>query len=305
MRVFITGASGWIGSKIVSELLSTGHTVLGLARSDESAKALTAAGADVHRGSLEDLDSLRSGAAAAADGVIHCGMTHDFSDMAKMCATDRAAIEAMGTVLAGTNKPFIISAGTALLPYDRLVTEKDAYDHSGFKVHRGPSETLALSFAAKGVRVALIRLPPTVHGEGDKGFVANIIGIAKAKGVSAYVGDGANVWPAVHRVDAAHVYCLALEKAPAGSIFHAVQDQGVPMKEIATIIGKHLSVPVVSKTPEEANAHFGWVAGFLQVNNPTSSAITQQQLGWKPTQPTLLEDLDQEYYYQNSSKYAH
>ena len=292
MRVFVTGASGWVGSAVVRELITAGHKVTGLARTDASAAALSAAGAEVHRGSLEDADSLRSGA-VAADGVIHCGFNHDFSKFLANCAMDRTAIDVIGTALIGTKRPFVVTSATGQAPSNRLITEADAADANK---PRAQSESSALSFASRGVRVSVIRLPASVHGEGDHAFVPELVNIARSKKVAAYVGEGRNVWPSVHRNDAARLFRMVLESGTAGSVYHAVGEQGVPMRDIASLIGRRLNVPVVSKSAEEAADHFGWIARFVSMDNPTSSAETQKQLGWTPTQPTLLTDMDQYYF---------
>jgi nucleoside-diphosphate-sugar epimerase len=290
MRVFVTGATGFIGSAIVPELIRAGHKVLGLARSDAAAQSLAAAGAEAHRGDLEDLDSLRH-AAAEVDGVIHCGFIHDFSNFAANCEIDRRAIEAMGAALVGTDRPLIITSGTALLSPGRLATEDDA-PPAGSPVPRIASEQAAMAVAAQGVRTAVVRLPPSVHGKGDHGFVPMLIAVARAKGVSAYVGDGTNHWPAVHRLDAAVLYRLILENSGAGLRFHGNAEAGVPFREIAAAIGRGLKLPVVSKTKEEAADHFGWFAHFAGIDNRASSAKTQAMLGWQPTQVGLIADLD-------------
>lgn len=296
MRVFVTGATGFIGSEIVKELLGVGHKVLGLARSDSSAKALVEAGVDVHRGDLEDLDSLRAGA-KECDGVIHTGFIHDFSRFKEVCETDRAAIEAIGSALAGSDRSFITTSGTALVSQDSPATE-DVMPASGAHAHpRVASEEAADAVAAMGIRVSVIRLSPSVHGNGDKGFVPMLIDIARQKGVSAYIGDGLNNWNAVHKLDAARVYRLALEKAVKGVRFHAVADEKVEFKKIAESIGKRLNIPVVSISPEEAGAHFGWFAGFAGLNCPASSKLTQAQLGWTPTHPSLLADMEHGTYF--------
>lgn len=291
MRVFVTGATGFIGSAIVSELLDAGHQVTGLARSDAAAASLTATGAAVHRGDLDDLDSLRSGA-AAADGVIHTAFIHDFAAYAGAAATDRRAIAAIGESLAGSHRPFVVTAGTAGLTPGRLATERDEPD----PVAPRQSDGTAMAFAARGVRVSVLRLPPSVHGEGDHGFVPALIGITRNKGISAYPGEGANRWPAVHRYDAARLYRLALESAPAGTRLHAVAEEGVPVREIAEAIGRHLGLPVTGLSSEEADGHFDWLARFFSVDNPTSSAWTRGEFGWEPVGPTLIEDLDGHYF---------
>eukprot|EP00271_Cylindrocystis_brebissonii_P013187 TRINITY_DN3281_c0_g1_i1.p1 TRINITY_DN3281_c0_g1~~TRINITY_DN3281_c0_g1_i1.p1 ORF type:complete len:309 (+),score=55.97 TRINITY_DN3281_c0_g1_i1:100-1026(+) len=298
MRVFLTGASGFVGSAVVKELLSSGHQVVALARSDASAKALLDAGAEVHRGDLKNLESLKSGA-AASDGVIHCAFIHDFNNFMDSCTTDRLAIEALGEALAGSNKPLIVTCGSAAVPPGMLATENTPADPAGLAAPRVPSEELALSLAARGIRSAVIRLPPTVHGEGDHGFVPALINIARGKGAAAYINDGANRWPAVHRSDAAQLYRLVLEKGEAGKRYHAIAEEGIPFKQFTELIGRKLNVPVVSKAfGEEAAAHFGFLGYFAATDNWVSSALTQEQLGWKPTGLSLMEDLDQPYYFE-------
>jgi nucleoside-diphosphate-sugar epimerase len=294
MRVFVTGASGFVGSAVVAELIAAGHQVLGLVRSDTSAKSVVAAGAQVHRGDLQDLESLRSGA-TATDAVIHTAFIHDFSKFAENCEIDRRAIEALGAALAGSNRPLIVTSGTGLLTPGRLATE-DTVRPTGSAIPR-VSEQAGLSLVSQGVRVSAMRLPPTVHGDGDHGFVPILIGLARDKGAAAYVDDGNNRWPAVHRLDAAQLYRLVLEKGTAGAVYHAVAEQGVPFREIAGVIGRRLSVPAVSKTPEEAAQHFGWFAHFAAMDNPSSSAKTQEQMGWRPIQPGLISDLDHPRYF--------
>ncbi|SEC25841.1 Nucleoside-diphosphate-sugar epimerase [Paenibacillus sp. GP183] len=297
MRVFVTGATGFIGSAVVRELIDAGHQVVGLARSDNAAASLTATGAAVHRGALDDLDSLRDGA-AAADGVIHLAFKHDFSDYAGAVAADLRAVETIGAALEGSGKPFVITSGTLMLafvlPPGRLGTEEVAVDAA---VPRGASENATIALAERGVRSSVVRLAPSVHGEGDKGFVQRLIDIARDKGVSAYIGDGSNRWPAVHRLDAARLFRLALEAAPAGSRLHGVGDEGVPFSDIAGVIGRHLNLPVVGISREEADAHFGFLGAFASADNPTSSALTQERLGWRPLHPALIPDLEQGHYF--------
>jgi nucleoside-diphosphate-sugar epimerase len=308
MRVFVTGASGWIGSAVVPELIDAGHEVTGLARSDASAAALTAAGAQVHRGTLDDLDSLL-GAAAASDGVIHLAFKHDIAfsgDFQGAADADRRAVETFGEALAGSGRPFLIASGTLGVAVGRVATERDGHDAdpalaawgAGPQTRQATAE-LALSLASRGVRSSVVRLPPTNHGEGDNGFMATLVGIARDKGVSGYIGDGSNRWPAVHRLDSAHLFRLALEQAPAGSTLHAVADEGVPIRAVAEVIGRHLDVPVVSVPPEQAAEHFSWLGGFIGADSPASSALTRELLGWQPTQPGLIEDLDKGHYFHN------
>lgn len=293
MRVFVTGATGFVGSAVVQELIGAGHQVLGLARNDANAQALAEAGAEVHRGDLEDLDSLRSGA-KQSEGVIHCGFIHDFARFAEVCAVDRNAIEALGSALEGTNRPLIVTSGVALLSPGQLATE-DTLVPSDAPFPR-VSEQTGLAFVAKGVRAMTIRLSPSVHGAGDHGFVPIVMGLAREKGVSPYAGDGQNRWPGVHRVDAARLYRLALEKGVAGGRYHGVAEHGVPVKDIAEVIGRRLNLPVVSLTPEQAAEHFGWFAMFAAIDCPTSSAKTQAELGWTPTQLGLLADMEAHYF---------
>jgi len=294
MRVFVTGATGFIGSAVVQELIGAGHEVLGLARSQQSAKLLADAGAQVHYGDLQDLESLKVGV-AQADGVIHTGFIHDFTKFAAMCEVDRCAIEAMGEALVGTNKPFIVTSGTALVS-GKLAVESDVRPTDSPNPRQ--TEEAADAVAAKGVRVAVVRLPPSVHGEGDHGFVPILINLARQKGVVVYAGDGSNVWPAVHRFDAAKLFRLALEKnAEGGTRYHGVAERGIPFKTIAEVIGKHLNVAVESKSNEEAAAYFEWFAHFAALNNPSSSQQTREQLGWEPVNIGLIEDIDNDYYF--------
>ena len=298
MRVFVTGATGFVGSAVVQELINAGHQVIGLARSDAAAKSLGVVGVQVHRGDLGDLDTLRSGA-ASSDGVIHTGFIHDFSRFKEVCETDRRAIEALGSALAGSNRRLITTSGIGILPPGRLVTE-ETMPASGPTSHpRAASEQAADSVAARGAHVSVVRLPPSVHGDGDHGFLPTLIKIARDKGLSVYAGDGLTRWPAVHRLDAAPLFRLALEKAPAAETrFHGVAEEGVAFREIADVIGKRLNVPVVSKSPEEAAQHFGWFAHFAAMNVPASSQRTRELLGWQPMQPGLISDLDRQRYFE-------
>ncbi|MFI6340655.1 SDR family oxidoreductase [Streptomyces sp. NPDC050535] len=306
MRVFMTGASGWIGSAVVPELIGAGHQVTGLARSDASAAALVAAGAEVRRGDLDDLDGLRE-AAAASDGVIHLAFKHDIAfsgGFQEAAEADRRAVETFGEALAGTDRPFLMASGTLGLAPGQVATEEDGHDSAAVAAAWGEGPRIrfataesALSFAARGVRSSVVRLPPTNHGEGDNGFMTALVGIAREKGVSGYIGDGSNRWPAVHRLDTAHLIALALDKAAPGSTLHSVADEGVPIRDIAEVIGRHLDVPVVSVSAEDAAGHFTWLSGFLGVDSPVSSARTREALGWHPTQPGLLEDLDKGHYF--------
>jgi nucleoside-diphosphate-sugar epimerase len=294
MRVFVTGATGFIGSAIVRELVGAGHRVLGLVRSDTGAASLEAAGAEAHRGSLEDLESLRRGA-AAVDGVIHTAFIHDFTKFKENCETDRRAIAALGDALAGSERPLIVTSGTGLLARGRLATEDDM---PATTMPRVASEEAAEAAAARGVRVSVMRLPPSVHGDGDHGFVPILIRLAREKGISVYAGEGLNLWPAVHRFDAARLYRLVLEKGAAAPRYHGVAEEGVPFRDIAEVIGRRLDMPVVSKSPEAAAEHFGWFAHFAALDNPTSSARAREQLGWRPAHPTLIADLDRPSYFE-------
>jgi nucleoside-diphosphate-sugar epimerase len=297
MRVFVTGATGFIGSAVVRELLDAGHDVVGLARSDAGAEAVETAGATVERGSLEDIDGLHR-AAAASDGVIHTAYIHDFSQMENSARTDRRAVETLGAALEGSGRPLVITTGTALIRPGHVVTEDDRPGPGSAPHSRLGTEHVAMDLAARGVRSSIVRPGASVHGEGDHGFVPVLIDIARAKGVSGYIGDGANRWPAVHRLDAARLYRLALEKAPAGSVFHAVGDEGVATREIAEVIGRHLGLPTVSVAPEDAAEHFGWIGAFYAVDAPASSALTQERLGWAPVNIGLIDDLDAGHYFQ-------
>ena len=293
MNVFVTGATGFIGSAVVPELLQAGHQVLGLARSEKAAAALAAAGAQVHRGALDDLDSLRRGA-AAADGVIHLGFVHDFTDYAASAETDRRAIETLGDALAGTGRPLITTSGSLLVQAPgRPATELDEPAPNAPRL----SEATTLAQVAKGVRAAVVRLAPSVHGPGDGGFVPMLISSARRHGVAVYQGEGRNRWPGLHRLDAARLYRLALERGAAGARYHGVDEEGVEMRELMAVVGRHLGVPVVAKSPEEIGEYLGWLAYFAALDGPASNALTQQQLGWQPTQPGLLADLEAGHYF--------
>jgi nucleoside-diphosphate-sugar epimerase len=286
MRVFVTGATGFIGSALVPELINAGHQVLGLTRSDAGAKSLGAAGAEVHRGSLEDLESLKSGA-AKADSVIHLAFIHDFSKFQENCDTDRRAIAALGSGLAGSDRLLIVTSGTAVIAPGRLATEEDAPTGT---IPRLTTEQEAAALAGPGVRVCVVRLPQ-VHDWNKQGLITYAIDIAREKGVSAYVGDGKNRWSAAHLSDTARLYRLALEKGSAGC-YHAVAEEGVPLRDIAEVIGRRLKLPVVSKTPAQAAEHFGWLGMFAGLDCPASSALTRERLGWRPVGPGLIADLE-------------
>jgi nucleoside-diphosphate-sugar epimerase len=296
MRVFVTGATGFVGSAVTAELLAAGHAVVGLTRSDDAAAALRAAGAEPHRGDLEDPASLQE-AAGAADGVIHCAFIHDFSRLDHAGAVDHRAIEAIGAALAGSDRPFVITSGLALLPPGRAATEDQEPQTGGPGSHRVASERAAKALAERGVRSSIVRLAPTVHDAGDHGFVPALIDIARARGVSGHVGDGANRWPAVHRLDAARLYRLALEQAPPGAVLHGAAERGIPTRDIAAAIARGLGVPLASIPAAEAPQHFGWLAPFFATDIVASSALTRDRLGWTPEHPGLLADLGAGHYF--------
>ncbi len=292
MRIFVTGASGWIGSAVVPELIGAGHQVIGLARSDSSAASIVAAGGEVRRGDLDDLDALRDGA-ASSDGVIHLAFIHDFTNFEASVKADRLGIETMGAALEGSGKPLVIASGTAALP-GRVATERDESAPGSPVAGRVANAQAALDMAARGVRSSVVGLPRTVHGDGDRhGFIAQMVSIARDKGVSGYVGDGSSRWPAVHVLDAAHLFRLAVEQAPAGSRLHATGDEGVPTRDIAHVIGRHLNLPTASVPAGD----FGWLGQILAIDQPASSALTRELLPWLPTQPGLIEDLDKGHYF--------
>jgi nucleoside-diphosphate-sugar epimerase len=291
MRVFVTGASGWIGSATVDELLADGYEVTGLARSDASAAALQGKGARVRRGDLDDLASIRAGA-EAAEAVIHLANKHDFSHPAVSIAAERAAVQTIGDALAGTGRPFLLASGVAALSPGRPATEHDASPFHGPDSPRGGSENLALGFVDRGVHTVSLRFAPTVHGARDHGFIAAIAAVAREKGVSGYPGDGTNRWAAVHRSDAARLVALGLAKAPAGARLHAVAEEGVPTREIAEAIGRALNLPVASIDPDDVHRHFGWIGTFFGMDLTATSTVTRELLGWAPTGPTLIEDID-------------
>lgn len=294
MRVFVTGATGFIGSAVVADLQAAGHQVLALARSDSGAAALANAGVDVQRGSLEDLKSLRRGA-SACDGVVHTAFMHDFSNFPHSCEIDRCAIETMGEILAGSDRPLVVSAGTLGIRPGQIATEDDAHAPASSHLPR-VSEHAALTTASMGVRASVVRLS-IVHGDGDRGLIPALIAIARERGVSGYIGEGSNRWGAIERRDAARLFRLALESAPSGSRWHAVADEGIPARDIAAAIGRGLDVRAVSIEPECAREHFGWVARFFSMDGPVSNAITRKRLGWNPIHPGLIDDLDNGSYF--------
>ncbi|MYU16487.1 NAD-dependent epimerase/dehydratase family protein [Streptomyces sp. SID8361] len=300
MRIFVTGASGWIGSALVPELIDAGHQVIGLARSDSSAAALTAAGAEVVRGTLDDLDVL-STATTAADGVIHLAFKHDIAftgDYQGAAEADRRAVDTFADALAGTDRPFVLASGLVGLKSGQVSTERDTPTVNGTPASlRSATATAALALASRGVRSSVVRLSPTCHGEGDNGFMAHLVATARAKGVSGYLGDGDQRWPAVHRLDAARLFRLAVEKAPAGAVLHGVAEEGIALRDIAEVIGRHLDVPTVSVAPEAAAEHFTWLSDFVALDSPASNALTRELLDWRPTHPGLLEDLDKGHYF--------
>jgi nucleoside-diphosphate-sugar epimerase len=291
MRVFVTGATGFVSSAVVKELIAAGHQVLGLARSDSSAQSLVAAGAKVQRGDVENLESLRQGA-AASEAVIHTAFIHDFTKFKQNCEIDRRAIESLGSALHGSNRPLIVTSGTGLVSGSKVATEDDAPPSGTSALPRVASEEAAAALAERGVHVSVMRLPPSVHGQGDHGFVPHLIALAREKGLSAYVGDGTNPWPAVHRLDAAKLYRLILEKGfTTGQRFHAVAEEGILFRNIAAVIPRRLNLQAVSKSTDEAATHFGWFAHFAGMGNPSSSAITRHHTAWRPTHPGLIEDV--------------
>ncbi|RJO69920.1 SDR family oxidoreductase [Nocardia panacis] len=296
MRVFVTGATGFIGSAIVAELREAGHEVVGLVRSQASAQRLAAAGVAVRRGDLTDLDSLRAGA-ADSDGVIHTAFIHDFADFPAALAADRRAIDALGAALAETGRPLVIASGLGGLATGRLATEQDTGNLDSPSAVRVPAELAALAHVERGVRVSVLRLPASVHGDGDHGFVPRLIEIAREKGISGYPETGANRWPAVHRLDAARAFRLALQSAPAGSRLHAVAEEGISAREIAEVIGAQLDIPVRSIPRDDVDAHFGWIGGFFSWDLSASSAATRELLGWQPEQAELVPDLEAGHYF--------
>jgi nucleoside-diphosphate-sugar epimerase len=299
MRIFVTGASGWIGSAVVAELLAADHQVLGLARSDAAAAKVAAAGAEVRRGDIDDLDVLRA-AAAESDGVVHLAFRHDIAftgDFQTAVASDRAAIDVLGEALAGTDRPLAIASGVAGLKPGTLATERDRPEPSPGPGGRVLSERTVLALAERGVRSMSVRFSPTVHGNGDGGFIAMVVAADRAAGSAAYIDEGSNRWPAVHRSDAARLVRLGIEHAPPGSVLHAVAEEGVAIRDVAEAIGHGTDLPVASISPEQAEAHFGFLARFLALDIPASSALTRELLAWQPSGPTLIEDLQQGHYF--------
>ena len=292
MRIFVTGASGWIGSAVTAELIAAGQQVVGLARSDAAAERVAAMGATVQRGDITDHVGLRAGA-DGVDGIVHTAFIHDFSAHEAAAAVDLAAVELFGDLLEGSGRPLVIASGIL----GAVSVETDRPDPATVWSPRVRTEATLLGFAERGVRSSSVRLSPTVHGDGDHGFMAALVGMDREKGSSGYIGDGGNRWPAVHRLDAAHLFCLALEKAPAGSVLHAVDDEGVPLRDVADVIGRHLDVPVISVAPDDAVDHFGWLGRMLAIDSPASSAITRELVGWEPTHPKLIEDLELGHYF--------
>jgi nucleoside-diphosphate-sugar epimerase len=307
MRIFVTGASGWIGSAVVPELLGAGHEVVGLARSEASAQALEAVGATVHRGDVDDPDGLAK-AAADSDGVIHLAFQHEVAfggNFAAAAAADRRAVEAMGAALADSDRPFVLASGLLAVKADGVATEDDglvpsAETRANPAGQRAATALLMLSLRGMGVRSSVLRFPPSVHGDGDNGFMAILVGIARQKGVAGYVGDGTNRWPGVHRSDAARLARLAVEAAPAGSVLHAVGDEGVAFRDIAETMGRHLGLPAASVAPAAAAEHFGFLGHLVSLDSPATATITRELLGWEPTGPSLVEDLEQDHYYRQA-----
>jgi len=289
MRVFLTGATGFIGSAIVKELIGAGHQVLGLTRSEAGAQSLAAVGAEVHRGNLEDLQSLRDGA-AQSDGVIHCAFDHDFSNFVAICEKDRLAIGALGSALAGSDRPLVITSGTGMGSGAPGEPAREDVFNPHHPNPRKASELAGVALLEAGINVSVVRLPQ-VHDPLKQGLITYLVAVAREKGASAYVGEGLNRWPAVHVLDAARLYRLALEKREAGARYHAVAEEGIPARDIAEVLGAGLKLPVISVTPEEAGAHFGWLGMFVGLDMLASSALTQERLGWRPTGPGLIADL--------------
>ncbi|MBW8746705.1 MAG: SDR family oxidoreductase [Acidobacteria bacterium] len=297
MRVFVTGATGFIGFAIATELVDGGHRLLRLTLSAAGAKLLAAAGVETHRGDLEDQESLRLGA-SMCDGVIHTAFVHDFTNWTSSCEIDRRAIEALGSGLAGSNRPLVVASGTGVArTAGQLATEEDPQSISA-GIPRIASEEAVQAVTSLGVQASVVRLPPVVHGEGDNGFIPKLIAIARQRGVSAYVGDGLNRWPAVHRLDAAHLFRLALESGTAGTTYNGVAEEGVPVRAIAEVIGRRLRLPIVSKSVDESVEHFGFLGHALSLDIPASSTATQRLLGWHPSQPGLISDLDHVRYFE-------